>query len=288
MDVVRRISKCQRSHGVVERFCHSTGVELIFPRQVCTEVVKVGNGLVVTHLVSLHCIVGWEFSRRNRADHCDSLQASGFSGSEQSYLGPDIRPPNEAERYDTKVVTHRLDVIELGRNAHLSCQRYRIRPSTISDVVQDHVELFKEGVQVVFQESRTGYHHRVPGPALGSPQSYAISSGDPAFSHGQSCLRINCGPPYLTLTPLPPPYRGVAPGPGELGHSPAPEFRNVQVPPTHTPDGLNHWVDSVGSSRIRKERRRYARGRHRKGRGGTPGKPCGTRRRCHRHHPWRR
>ena len=30
--------------------------------------------------------------------------------------------------------------------------------------------------------------------------------------------------------------------------------------PTHMPDGPNHWVDSVGSSRIRQERRRCARG----------------------------
>ena len=197
MDVVRRISKCQRSHGVVERFCHSTGVELIFARQVCTEGVKVRDGLVVPHLVSLHCFVGWEFSRRNRADHCGSLQASGFTGGEQSDLSPDIRPPNEAERWDTKLVAHRLDVIELDRNAYLSCQRYGIGPSTISDVVQDHVELLKEGVQVVFQKSRTGYHHRVTGPVLGSPQPYAISCGDPTFSHGQSCLRTNCGPPDL-------------------------------------------------------------------------------------------
>jgi hypothetical protein len=194
IDVVRRISKSQRSHGVVERLCHSTGVELIFPRQVCTGGVKVPNGMVVPHLVSHHCIVGWEFSRRNRADHCDSLQTSGFSGGEQSYLSPDIRPSNEAERYDAKLVAHRLDIIELDRNAYLSCHRYGIGPSTISDVVQDHVELLKERVQVVFQESRTGYHYRVTGPVLGSPQPYAISCGDPMFSHGQSCLRTNCGP----------------------------------------------------------------------------------------------
>ncbi len=201
MDVVRRISKCQRRHGVVERLCHSTGVELILPRQVCTEGVKVRHGLVVAHLVPLHCIVGWEFSRRNRADHCDSLQASGFSGGEQSYLSPDIRPPNEAETYDTKIVAHRLDVIELDGNAYLSCQRYGVGPSTVSDVVQDHVELLKEGVQVVFQESRTGYNHRVTRPVLGSPQPYAVSCGDPTFSHGQSCLRTNCGPPILTRHP---------------------------------------------------------------------------------------
>jgi hypothetical protein len=65
------------------------------------------------------------------------------------------------------------------------------------------VELFKEGVQVVLQESRTGYHHRVTGPVLSSPQPYAISCGDPTFSHGQSCLRTNCGPPYLTRHPCP-------------------------------------------------------------------------------------
>ena len=192
MGVVRRISKCQRSHGVVERFCHPTGVELIFLSQVCTQGVKVRNGLVVPHLVSLHCVAGWEFSGRNRADHCDSFQASGFSGGEQSYLSPDVRPPNEAERYDTKLVAHRIDVIKLDRNAYLSCQRYGIGPSTVSDVVQDHVELVKEGVQVVFQESRTGYHHRVSGPALGSPQPYAVSCGDPAFSHVQLCLRSKC------------------------------------------------------------------------------------------------
>ena len=192
MDVGRRISKCQRSHGVVERPCHATGVDFIFARHVCTEDVKVRNGLVVAHLVSLHCIVGWEFSRRNRADHCDSLQAGGLSGGEQSYLSPDIRPPNEAERCDTKVVAHHLDVIEFDGNPYLSSWRYGIGSSTISDVVQDHVELLKEGVQVVFQGSRTGYHHRVTGPVLASPQSYAISCGDPTFSHGQSCLRTNC------------------------------------------------------------------------------------------------
>ncbi len=216
MDVVPRISKCQRSHGVVERLCHSTGVELTSARRACAEGVKVRNGLVVSHLVSLHCIVGWEFSRRNRADHYDSLQASGFSGGEESCLSPDIRPPNETERNDIKLVAHRLDVIELDRNAYLSCQRYGIGPSTISDVVQDHVELLKEGLQIVFQERRTGYHHRAASPVLASPQSYAISCGDPTFSHGQSCLRTNCGPPKLTDTPASDVPKG-APKPGVRG-----------------------------------------------------------------------
>ncbi len=210
MEVVGRISKCQRSHGVIEGLCHSTGVELIFARQVC---VKVRDGLVVAHLVSLHCIAGREFSRRNRADHYDSLQASGISCGEESDLSPDIGPPNEAERYDTKLVAHRLDVIELDRNAYLCCQRYGIGPSTISDVVRNHVELLKEGVQVVFQESRTGYHHRVTGPVLGSPQPHSISCGDPTLSHGQSCLRTTADHRF-DPTPLPPLCRRVASSPG--------------------------------------------------------------------------
>ena len=66
------------------------------------------------------------------------------------------------------------------------------------------------------------------------------------------------------------------------------QFRNVQVPQPICRMVPITGVDSVGSSRIRKERRRCARGRHRRGRGGTPGRPGGTRRRCHHHHPWRR